>query len=504
MPATTEPSIRGGRPAQAKALRRVAVVGGGWAGLAAAVRAAHDGHHVTVFEASRTWGGRARTVTLRHPTELTLDNGQHILIGAYTETLRLMQLVGVDTEAVFVRRPLRMTYPDGTGLALPDWPAPLDVLAGVLGTRGWRWTDKLALLATAARWQATGFTCLPHTTVAGLCARLPQRLQQEFIAPLCISALNTPADRASGQVFLRVLKDAMFGVAKGSNLLLPRVPLGALWPDAAVSWLQKRPQPADLRLGVRVTSLQPATVEMPGQRSPSGNGLPSITPHPSAAHSVSPQWAVNGEVFDHVVLANSASKQTSELIQKALAASHESGGNQNSLTNTDAMAFEAIATVYAWAGQRSEASTQTSTDTHSRHLDRIEQMLGVTHTLPHPMLALRHSARHPAQFVFDRGQLGGPAGLLAFVISASGTETGPIADAVQQQALTQLGLRIQVIQTIVEKRATFACTPGLVRPPMQLAPGLTAAGDHIQGPYPATLEGAMRSGWSAGEVKSTT
>ena len=84
--------------------------------------------------------------------------------------------------------------------------------------------------------------------------------------------------------------------------------------------------------------------------------------------------------------------------------------------------------------------------------------------------------------MFDRGQLGGPAGLLAFVISASGTETGPIANAVQQQALTQLGLRIEVIQTIVEKRATFACTPGLVRPPMQLAPGLTAAGDHIQGP----------------------
>lgn len=90
MPDTTEPSIRGERPAQATALRQVAVVGGGWAGLAAAVRAAHDGNHVTVFEASRTWGGRARTVTLRHPTELTLDNGQHILIGAYTETLRLM------------------------------------------------------------------------------------------------------------------------------------------------------------------------------------------------------------------------------------------------------------------------------------------------------------------------------------------------------------------------------------------------------------------------------
>lgn len=476
MPATTEPSIRGGRPAQATMLRRVAVVGGGWAGLAAAVRAAHDGHHVTVFEASRNWGGRARTVTLRHPTELTLDNGQHILIGAYTETLRLMHLVGVDTEAAFVRTPLRLTYPDGTGLALPDWPAPLDVLAGVLGARGWRWTDKLALLATAARWQATGFTCPPHTTVAELCTRLPQRLRQEFIDPLCVSALNTPAERASGQVFLRVLKDAMFGAPKGSNLLLPRVPLGALWPEAAVHWLQQRPQPADLRLGVRVTSLQPVAA------------IP--TEQHTALH---PAWAVNGELFDHVVLAHSASKQASALVRQAQPAM-DSESLTTWQTSTLALGFEAIATVYAWANQ-ADVFTHSPACQSARPPQR-------QHTLPHPMLALHHNAQNPAQFVFDRGQLGGPAGLLAFVVSASSTDAATLIQAVQQQAQHQLGLHTEVVQTIVEKRATFACTPALQRPAMHLAPGLVAAGDHIQGPYPATLEGAMRSGWAAGEVRT--
>ncbi|MEY4344405.1 MAG: hypothetical protein RL032_237, partial [Pseudomonadota bacterium] len=54
--------------------------------------------------------------------------------------------------------------------------------------------------------------------------------------------------------------------------------------------------------------------------------------------------------------------------------------------------------------------------------------------------------------------------------------------------------------TVVEKRATFACTPALVRPPMHIAPGLLACGDYIVGPYPATLEGAVRNGWAAGNT----
>ena len=69
------------------------------------------------------------------------------------------------------------------------------------------------------------------------------------------------------------------------------------------------------------------------------------------------------------------------------------------------------------------------------------------------------------------------------------------------QAADQLGLRdLQPVQTVVEKRATFACTPGLLRPPMAIAPGLWAAGDYIDGPYPATLEGAVRSGLAAARL----
>ena len=70
--------------------------------------------------------------------------------------------------------------------------------------------------------------------------------------------------------------------------------------------------------------------------------------------------------------------------------------------------------------------------------------------------------------------------------------------AVQRQAMHELALSGgRWLATVVEKRATFACTPGLRRPPAAIAPGLLAAGDAIDGPYPATLEGAVRSGYTA-------
>ena len=119
-------------------------------------------------------------------------------------------------------------------------------------------------------------------------------------------------------------------------------------------------------------------------------------------------------------------------------------------------------------------------------------------SLPGPLLALRHHEAAPAQFVFDRGQLGGPRGLLAFVVSASDGEREVLERLVLAQAVRQLGLtQAQAVLTVVERRATFACIPMLARPPMQVAPGLVACGDYIEGPYPATLEGAVRSAIAA-------
>jgi hypothetical protein len=114
------------------------------------------------------------------------------------------------------------------------------------------------------------------------------------------------------------------------------------------------------------------------------------------------------------------------------------------------------------------------------------------------MVALDSGPNAPAQFVFDRGALSGdPAqrGILAAVVSACQGERAPLTQAVLAQVQTQLGMSgLEIITTVVERRATFSCTPGLVRPPARIAPGLWACGDHVRGPYPATLEGAVRSG----------
>jgi hypothetical protein len=113
-----------------------------------------------------------------------------------------------------------------------------------------------------------------------------------------------------------------------------------------------------------------------------------------------------------------------------------------------------------------------------------------------------------AQFVFDHGQLRGrpeTSGLLALVISGARPwlDRGPQAteQAVLRQVASLTGGDLpygtRVLRTVAEKRATFRCTPALLRPGAEIASGLWAAGDHVDGPYPATLEGAVRSGVAA-------
>ena len=413
----------------------IAIIGAGWAGCAAAIEATRLGHQVTIFEASRTAGGRARRVMATlNGLPLALDNGQHILIGAYAETLQLMKDVGVDTAASFLRLPLTMRFPDGSGLTLPDWPAPLDAVAGIATASGWSLADKLSLFKVALGWRLGGFTCPPGQSVSDLCRSLAPGPMTCLIEPLCVSALNTPPERACGQVFLRVMRDALFAQSGGSNLLLPRTDLSALLPDAALAWLGKHG--GVQRLGVRVQSLSPAGT----------------------------QWTVDGEIFDRVLLACPPA-EAARLVQGSGVAADAWRAQARSLTH------EALTTVYAYGASASRAQ---------------------------PMLALHAIADEPAQFVFDRAQFGGPADLLAFVISASTGDSATLTRQVLAQAARQLGLKdLQPVQTIVETRATFACTPGLQRPAQQIANGLLACGDYIAGPYPATLEGAVRSGLEA-------
>ena len=119
---------------------RTAVIGGGWAGIAAAVELTGSGHPVTLFEAGRVLGGRARSVSL---DGRTLDNGQHILLGAYRDTLDLMRRVGADPEQLFDRRPLQVIDRPGFRLSLPKLPAPFNLAWGLLSSPGVSWREKI-------------------------------------------------------------------------------------------------------------------------------------------------------------------------------------------------------------------------------------------------------------------------------------------------------------------------------------------------------------------------
>jgi uncharacterized protein with NAD-binding domain and iron-sulfur cluster len=109
-----------------------------------------------------------------------------------------------------------------------------------------------------------------------------------------------------------------------------------------------------------------------------------------------------------------------------------------------------------------------------------------------------------AQWLFDRGPTHGQHGLIAAVISAHGRHEELDHDELARRIHSEVARIVPKLsaprwtRVIVEKRATFACTPNLIRPATRTAlPGLLLAGDYVAGDYPATIEGAVRSGIAA-------
>src|SRR5262245_52532041 len=230
----------------------VAVIGGGYAGMAAAVTLAERKVPVTVFEAAKTLGGRARRVEHR---DIALDNGLHILIGAYDETQRLMRLVGADPERLFLRLPLAWQVHGQFSLKAAALPAPLHLLAGLLAARGAPLAERLAAARFMLRMRRRGYALQQDASVASLLEQQGQgsRMTKLLWRPLCVSALNTPLESASAQVFLNVLRDSLGAVRSASDLLLPRVDLSRLFPEPASDYIAAHG--GSVLAGQRVTAI---------------------------------------------------------------------------------------------------------------------------------------------------------------------------------------------------------------------------------------------------------
>jgi hydroxysqualene dehydroxylase len=433
----------------------VAVVGAGWSGLAAAVALVDAGHHVTLLDAAPRTGGRARRLALElGDRSFGLDNGQHLLIGAYAEYLALARRVGVDIAARFLVQPFALRYPDGFRMAALPAPAPLHLAGALLLARGPTWADRFAAAHWVRHWQRRNWTLEEADRAAAtLFEAHPARMTQRLWAPLCLAALNVRLADASARMLLRVLGDSLGAMVGASHLYLARGDLSTLLPDAAERHIVSAGGAILLREPVQTLAFDATTSRWRlglRARAIEVNALILAIPPARCA----------------AILTTAA---RSELAQ--------------AVAQLERVKTAPIATVYL----RYPPGTR----------------------LAHPAYALdeRPAQDEYGQWVFDRGQLeASNAGIFSVVVSGTGPHEELAAPVLAGNVSRQLARCFNVGEPIahavtVEKRATIVPAPGLVRPPARLPmPGLFVASDAADSPYPSTLEGSVRSGLAAAQA----
>jgi squalene-associated FAD-dependent desaturase len=415
----------------------VGIIGGGYAGLAAAVTLAQRGIPVTVFESAKQLGGRARGVSYNNTQ---LDNGQHLLLGCYRETLRLIELVGGNVAKDFVRLPLQLELHGQFSFKAPHLPAPLHLFFALLGARGLSLTQRLSAARFMLAMRLKNFRLPQDIAVAQLLAtyRQDENLILKLWEPLCIAALNTPIHKASGQVLLNVLCDSLSRFRADGDMLLPRIDFTALFPQRAANYVEQHGGQVLTARGVERIAVYDEYIEL----------------------TTAPQTGK----YSHVICAAPPTVAANLLRPVATLA--------ETVAAIDGLEHQPIYTVYL------------------QYPDNVK--------LPYPMLGLHQRV---SQWLFDKGQIAGQHGLIAAVISAEGVHQNLSQNELAQQVIAELGAEFgilitpQWVKVIAEKRATFCCSPGLKRPQQQTSISrLFLAGDYTAGDYPATLEGAIISG----------
>jgi squalene-associated FAD-dependent desaturase len=433
---------------------RVAVVGGGWAGCAAAVTLAAAGLEVTLLEQAKTLGGRARRIVV---DGIALDNGQHVLLGAYRQTLALIDAMhrAGDGGRLLHRMPLTLRsfgerLRDEIELTASNARAPLHLAGGVLRAKGLSWRERLGLLADFRQLTRPAAGLLADEAVTSRFSATPRRAFAQVWQPLCLAALNTPPERASANTFAHVLRSALGGTARDSDLLVPAVDLSACFPDAAARFVEAHGGAVRRGVTVRGIANQGGVVAL---------GIGAAAERFRAAivavgpHQLAPTLGDNGNL----------------------------PGLAQHLEHITRFTYESITTIY----------------------------LGLAHRIPFAAPVVRLDDA-PGQWAFDRsgalagGSPPGTSSLVAVVISASGPHDGLDQRTLAANVEAQLRRRmprlpaITFSRVIAERRATYACAPGLSRPAGgRVDDGLYVAGDYCDGQFPATLESATRSGVAA-------
>ena len=433
--------------------KAVAIIGGGWAGLAAAITLCSQGFKVSVFESSPQLGGRARGIDWKG---MTLDNGQHLMIGAYQEMLGLLKQIGAAESDLFKRLPHRMLMLDAQAktakpifdLSLPTFPAPFHLLLGIFYNKQLSLREKTTLLIRFNRLLNTPI----HTDISVTdwlnSARLPALYVEALLKPVCLAALTTHPQDASARCFQTVLQQTFNGPAEYTDLLIPTTDLGHVLPSLAATYIQQQGGTVHTRHKLQSLHIKNGQLKSLLIGDADGNSQP---------HS-----------FDHVILATPA-KVTAGLLepyQDTHAISRQLEG----------LEYESVTTLY------------------------LEFAAPVT--LTYPMIGILNGA---TEWLFERTACGQPNLLAAVISAAQNLDRATLAEQVISELKALLPWLPDCIdhKLITEKRAAFHCQPGVdqYRPGLTTSlPQLSLCGDYIyieennQPGLPSTLEGALRSG----------
>lgn len=429
----------------------IAVIGGGWAGAAAAHHLTQHGHRTTLYEASRHLGGRARRVS-NTPFDYPTDNGQHILLGAYTATLGLMQELGINIKSAFhcidlCINSLNQHY------KLKAWPlpAPLHLAGALLNSKGFSLRDRYQLIRFQQQLKRQRWQVSKNQSVLNLLHHYQQSptLIEHLWQPLCLAALNTPIDKACAQLFANVIRDSMGGARRDSQMLIPKQDMSALWVEAALSQ-------TDVRLGQHIRNLTLSQDHV----------------------------SVNNECFDACIVALPP-YAAARLLQSIPTTDNEILSWIHSMTT---VAYRPIATVYlepAMPWLEPEALFMLH---ENRAKDEFGQWLFNHHAIPNS---------------FAKSVL---SVVISDAVSLNTLSREHVIASVEAQIRRQIGHRaplaeIVKAELIIEKRATFEASPNTFRATENTPwPTLFLAGDWLQNDYPGVLEGAVRSGLNSAKL----
>jgi squalene-associated FAD-dependent desaturase len=256
----------------------VIIIGGGFAGLAAAVDLAERGRRVLLLERRPFLGGRAYSFT-DQTTGDTIDNGQHLLMGCYHHTLGFLDKIGARGKLKFQASPrvdflharegavAELSFPAMASFRCPLLPAPLHLLAGLMRLETIGWRDRVGALRVGLalrRWRGSRNgteSRLAEITVREWLNELGQseRMQRRFWDVMALAMLNQAPERAAADLFARVLEQAFLRTRRDSQMVISRVGLSDLYTGDARAFIEARG--GEVRLNAPV-----ARIEFAGDR----------------------------------------------------------------------------------------------------------------------------------------------------------------------------------------------------------------------------------------------